>query len=216
MSRKTIVVIGGGGHARALIDILTEQGMDIGVIVDPAPAPTSTRLKGIEWLSDDEQVLRYLPDEVLLVNGIGAMPYSEARKSVCEHFRTLGYTFMTVIARSASVSQNAIIEEGAQVLRGAIVNNDSVIGTDSIINTSAVIEHDCRIARNCHVAPGATLSGGVKLSEGVHVATGANIINGVTIGANTIIGVGANITASVGDNMVVYGAKNFTERRKDV
>ncbi|MGE6433029.1 NeuD/PglB/VioB family sugar acetyltransferase [Shewanella baltica] len=209
MKNKPLVIIGGGGHAAALLEVLLLQGRDVIAVVAPEITAGKELFKGIEHLKSDDAILNFYPSEIQLVNGIGAMPYSCLRTKIHLEFKGLSYDFATVIANSANVSANATISEGVQILSNATICIGCKIGFGTIINTSASIDHDCEIAAFCHIAPGVIMSGQVRVNESVHIGTGAKIINGIQIGKNTIIGVGANIFKTLPDSSIAYGARPF-------
>ncbi|WP_338365357.1 acetyltransferase [uncultured Pseudoalteromonas sp.] len=207
MKNKPLIIIGGGGHAAVLAEILLKQNKKIVCVVAPELIAASNLFDNIELLHSDDDILKFNPQEVLLVNGIGSMPYKSAREAIYSRFKKLGYEFATVISDSAIVSDYSMIGCGVQVMNNCVVNIGTVVGENTIINTSSSIDHDCRIGAHCHLAPGSTLSGQVVIENNVHIATGSNLINDITIGRNSIIGVGANITKSIPANSIVYGAR---------
>ncbi|GAA65008.1 pilin glycosylation protein [Pseudoalteromonas sp. BSi20311] len=200
-------MIGGGGHAAALLEILLLQGRDIIAVVAPEITASKALFKDIKHFKDDNSILDFAPDEVELVNGIGAMPDSGLRTKIHIEFKSKSYEFATVIASSANVSVYATIARGAQVLANATICIGSEIGFGTIVNTSASIDHDCKIDTFCHIAPGVIMSGNVHVKESVHIGTGAKIINGIQIGKNAIIGVGANILKTLPDSAIAYGTR---------
>lgn len=209
MSNPEYLIIGGGGHAAALAEILIKQNKSILGVVAPNVLAGNAIFDTVKHYSQDDDVLRFAVDKVLLVNGIGAMPRQTLRKKVYTRFSELGYTFATVIADSALVSDYALLAKGVQIMNNAVINIGSEIGENTIINTSVSVDHDCTIGAHSHLAPGTTLSGQVKVESNVHIATGSSIINNVTIGCNTIIGVGANITKSIPKYSIAYGAHSI-------
>lgn len=86
MSNPRYLIIGGGGHAAALAEILIKQKKTIIGVVAPE---ITTGLKIFDsvpqYLSDDD-VLKFSVDQVLLVNGIGAMPRQTLRKKFIHVF----------------------------------------------------------------------------------------------------------------------------------
>jgi len=208
MSDLHYLMIGGGGHAASLADILLKQNKQLVGVVAPSITAGQGIFSGVEHFLNDDDILQFSTSEVILVNGIGAMPNQPLREIIYKRFKKLGYTFATVIADSALVSDYSVLADGAQVMNNVVINIGSKIGENSIINTSVSVDHDCLIGAHCHIAPGATLSGQVKVESNVHIATGVNIINNITIGAESIIGVGANITKSVNAKSLVYSARS--------
>lgn len=209
MSNPGYLIIGGGGHAAALAEILIKQNKPLLGVVAPNILAGHAIFDTVQHYLQDDDVLRFAVDKVLLVNGIGAMPRQTLREKVYTRFNELGYTFATVIADSALVSDYAVLAQGAQIMNNAVINIGSEIGENTIVNTSVSVDHDCTIGAHSHLAPGTTLSGQVKIESNVHIATGSSIINNVTIGCNTIIGVGANITKSIPKYSIAYGAHSI-------
>lgn len=208
MKNKPIIVLGGGGHAGALVDILKRQQCELVAIVSP-DKPTLSVLMDVPYLPGDEQVFKYAPHEILLVNGIGSLPGNTVRFEIYNLFKSHGYSFRSVIADNAYVSGFAHLEEGVQVMPRAVVQTGAHIGINTIINTGAIIDHDCQIGAHNHIATGACLSGQVITDSGVHVGTGASVIQSISIGKHSTIGAGATVNKNISDNLTVYPAKVF-------
>lgn len=208
MNKKPLILIGAGGHAASLAEILLEQKREIIAVVAPSLTESGANiLSSFTHYTEDEKILEFDANKVELINGVGAMPKSGLREKIHKRFTQAGFTFAKVVANSAFVSPNTEIGEGVQVMRNATICLGTIIGENTIVNTRASIDHDCVVGKHCHIAPGVTMSGNVTLSDNVHIATGASIINGVQIGKRTVVGVGASVTKSIKENCIVYGAK---------
>lgn len=207
ISRK-IIIIGGGGHAKVLIDILKYQKIDIYAVSSPQIDHDSVLFKGLEILSNDDEIYKFRPNEICLINGIGSIPGNTIREESFKKFRKDDYDFLTIKSDFSLISDYCNIGMGTQIMSGAIINTDTKIGENCIINSGAVIEHDCVLGESNHIAPGALLSGGVSTGTSVHIGTGAVIIQGITIGKNSIIGAGAVVTSNIPDNQIVYPSRS--------
>lgn len=208
---KRYLVLGGGGHARVIIDILAASRTAIAAIVAPE-LRQNPEFRGLRHLRDDNQVNHYRPSEVILVNALGSLPKQyNLREVLHERFKQAGYQFLTVISETAIVSKYATLEEGAQVLPGAILNACNV-GESSIINTGAIVEHDVIIGKHCHIAPGATICGNVSVGNNVHIGAGATIIQGIDIGDGAVVGAGSVVSRNLASREVHYPAKPFTKK----
>ena len=205
------MIIGAGGHASVLVDILRQQNREILGVVSPEIESKCKVFDGIDHFENDDDVLRFNNKTIKLVNGVGSLPGNSLRALIYGKFKALGFEFETIVASSALVSNYVELEEGVQVFTGAIVQTGAVIGVNTIINSGAIVEHDCKIGNHNHIAPSATLSGGVVLENNVHIGTGANIIQSITIGKGTVIGAGVAITENIGSGRVVYPARNFIQ-----
>lgn len=192
-----VIVVGGGGHAKVLIDCLLALKMSVLGFTDCNLESADRHILGVRLLGSDNIILQHSPESVLLVNGIGTVGRTDKRKGIYEHFKKLGYGFTSVVHPSSVVSRDVAVSEGAQIMAGAVVQPGSHIGSNSIINTKASVDHDCLIGDHVHLAPGVTLSGMVRVGGGTHIGTGAIVIQGVKIGQNTIVAAGALVVKDV-------------------
>ncbi|HWQ62070.1 MAG TPA: acetyltransferase [Negativicutes bacterium] len=199
-----VIVLGAGGHAKVLVDTLQRLSADIVALVDVAHGGPHAVL-GVPVVSGEETVLRYNPEEIRLVNGIGSVGSTRKRAGVFQRFHDQGYHFATVVHPAAVVAGEVTLAEGVQIMAGAVVQPGCTIGADTIVNTGATIDHDCRIGAHVHIAPGATLSGGVVADDGVHIGAGATVIQGVRLGADSIVGAGAAVLKDVAVAATVVG-----------
>ncbi|WP_139463182.1 acetyltransferase [Aeromonas veronii] len=206
---KPVIVLGAGGHASVLVDMLRSQGVVPIALVAPAAGTPRAALADIPLWRDEGKILTYSPDEVELVNGIGSLPGNSLRVELFSRYRTLGYHFARLVSAKAIVSDYAVLEEGVQVMAGAIIQAGTRIGPNSIINTGAIVDHDCSIGSNNHIAPGAVLSGGVSTGDAVHIGTGAMLIQNIKIGSHTVVGAGATVMKDLAPNKTLYVAKPF-------
>lgn len=199
---RPVVILGGGGHARVLLEALRVLGVPVVGFV--APSPEEGRLGDVPWLGGDE-ALPGLDDGVEVVNGVGSAGNAERRAAVHAAAEAAGARFRTVIHPQALVDDSAEVGAGAQILAGSVVGVSARIGADAIVNTGAIVDHDSVIGAHSHIAPGAVLAGDVSVGEGTHVGLGSRIIQGVTIGSRCVIGAGAVVLENVPDGATVVG-----------
>ncbi|MGI1677490.1 MAG: NeuD/PglB/VioB family sugar acetyltransferase [Cellvibrionaceae bacterium] len=201
---KPVIILGGGGHASVLVDILVNQGRDILALISPNNIKERRVFDGLKHYASDDYVLSFSADEIELVNGIGSLPGETARFEIYKKFTNLGYVFSSVISSASIVSKIVELSNGVQIMPGAIINAGVIIGGNTIINSGAIIEHDCRIGENNHIAPGVSISGNVITDKQVHVGTGASIIQNIELGENVVVGAGAIVTCNVPSFSTVY------------
>ncbi len=200
-----MILLGGGGHARVLLDSLRLLSVEVLGIVEKDPGGVMKRVLGVPVLGPDKVVLDYDPSEVLLVNGLGGAGNTSSRTRLFQSFATRGYSFAGVVHPRAIISSTVLLSEGIQVMAGAVINPGTTVGDNTIINTSASVDHDCRIGAHVHIAPGVTLSGAVVVGDEVHIGTGATVIQGVTIGARAVVGAGTVVLRAVAPDTTVVG-----------
>jgi sugar O-acyltransferase (sialic acid O-acetyltransferase NeuD family) len=208
-----IVLIGGGGHARVLIDALRASGdsRTIGVI-DADPARAGTAVFDVPVLGGDA----LLPELAaagtrLFVVGLGGTRDNGPRARLFESAAALGMQPVTIVHPAATVSTYASVGAGAQILAGAVVNAGARLGRNVIVNTAAVVEHDCTIGDHAHVSTGAKLASTVSVGAGAHVGVGATVRQSISIGDRAVVGAGAVVVKDVPAGAVVAGvpAKEF-------
>ena len=205
MKGKPVILLGAGGHAEVLLDILLEQDVEVLGFAEKAGADRPANIYGVSVIGSDSDVERYSPEAIELVNGVGSVGSTALRQRIYEKFKRNGYSFRQVIHPSAVISRRAELGEGVQIMAGAVVNIGACVGDNSIINTNASVDHDCVIGAHVHIAPGVTLSGGVTVGGGSHIGTDAAIVQGVHLGTNVIVGAGALVLKDVRDGAAVCG-----------
>lgn len=198
-----VVMLGSGGHARALQELLAEQNTTLVGYVSPTSANSS--LADTIWLGSDDMLRELDPKLIQLVNGIGSTSTVILRRTVFQAAMRWGYSFRNVVDEAASVRRSAVLGIGVQILPGAIIGSDVVLGDDVLVNSGAIIEHGSRVGPHSHISPGAVLSGAVTVGDSSHVGLGAKVIQGVSIGSNCTIGAGAVVIRDVPDGSLAMG-----------
>ncbi|HDR2707101.1 NeuD/PglB/VioB family sugar acetyltransferase [Enterobacter mori] len=206
------VLIGSGGHSRVLAEIVQKNNKDICCLVTLTPPDNNGIFSDAVFLSDNDFIKQYDNKDVILVNGIGQVPYNRTRESIYKKYTRLGYKFGKIISTNSVVSSFSSLSDGVQILTGAIIQYGAKIGSNSIVNTGAIVEHDSIIGDNCHIAPGSVICGDVRIGHSTIIGAGATVIQGVTIGNNCIIGAGAVITKDISSSNICYPARIHIEK----
>lgn len=196
------VLIGAGGHAKVIIDILKLNNQDIkGVIDDNQEKSTFLDYPILGKVKDIPSLIKEDP-EILFIISIGS---NFIRKEIANKLEGIGASFGTAIHPSAIISSSVEIGNGTVVMPNSIINAGAKIGEHCIINSSSVVEHECELKDFVHISPGAMLAGNVKVGEGTHIGIGASVIQNINIGSNTIVGAGAVIIRDTSDNVKLVG-----------
>lgn len=204
--QKNILLIGGGGHCKSVLDSILQlnEYLKIGIIDKKDKIDSS--VMGIPVVGCDQNLKN------LFHNGykyafitLGSIGDSSIRKKLYDKLIKIGFKIPIIIDPSASVSKSAMIESGVFIGKQSIVNSDSIIRKCSIINSGSIVEHDCQIGDFVHIAPGAVLGGNVHIGENSHIGLNASIKQQVKIGANTMIGMGSIVLNDIDDNIIAYG-----------
>ncbi len=200
VDQQSIILIGGGGHAKVMLDTaLCANRMVLGFVDDEPDAPIA-EMPGcpecVGGFSDLETVAG--GGFFLAVGDLGL------RAELIEQMGACVFA-APIVHPSAVIAESATVEDGVFVSAGAIINAHAHIGTHAIMNTGAIVEHDCRVGINTHVAPRAVLGGGVVIGDHTLIGIGATVLPGVRIGDRCVVGAGAVVTSDVGDGETVVG-----------
>ena len=206
MNNKPVIIVGTGGHAKVVADMLKLSNREILGFVDPK-MDAELDFCGKKVLGDDSVISQYPHNEIELANGIGSLPGKKNRWKLADKMRMQGYSFATIVHPSSIIAPDVFLGEGVQVMAGVVIQSSVKIGKDSIINTGAIVDHDCNILKNCHLSPGVVCSGGVLIGENTHVGTGSIVIECISIGKNSIIAASSVVYRDVPDGMVLIQKK---------
>ncbi len=199
-----IIVYGGGGHGKSLIDLVRTLGTyRIAAIIDDGLKP-GQEVMGIPVLGGREALPDLFQRGVrLAVNAVGGIGNVSVRIKVFHSLLETGFTCPALAHPSAVIERSASMEPGVQVFAQAYVGSEARIGFGTIINTGAIVSHDCDLGNYVNLSPGAILAGEVHVGEGALIGMGVTVNLGVQIGAGARIGNGATVKSDVAEGAVV-------------
>lgn len=185
-----VLILGAGGHAKVIADILMWQGALIRGFLDDDPNMWGKTCLGLPVLGAIDRYFEY--DLGGLIIGVGD---NLVRRSIAERLRAQPQgLWLNAIHPRATIAQSVKLGRGVMVGAGAVINPDTVLGDHVVINTGATVDHDCTIGDFAHVAPGAHLAGGVVLGEGVLIGIGSSLTPNVRVGEWTTVRAGSVVT----------------------
>ncbi len=197
-----LVILGAGGHGRALFALLRDLGLHAVIgMVDAAPGVVPPA--GLALLGTEAALPALRRDGVALACiAIGA---NAQRLAAAARLQAMGFALPALLHPSVIRAADAVAEEGAVALPRAVLGAGARLGRLSILNTGAILEHDGVLGEGAHAAPGAVLPGGVRVGARALIGAGAACRPHVTIGADAVIGVGAAVVADVPPGAVLGG-----------
>ncbi len=204
MSRR-IVVIGGGEHARVLIDAIrtAPAAWELLGFVDADRCEETTRRLGVPRLGGDEVLERHRGAYAIL--GFGALEARERREEAVRRLTPVVEGWAVVVHATAWVSPTALVGEGSVIMAGAVVQTGARIGAHCILNSGAILEHDVVLGEQAQVAPGATLGGGSRIGPRAYIGIGAAVRDHISIGEGATVGMGAVVVRDVPAGAKVMG-----------
>jgi UDP-perosamine 4-acetyltransferase len=199
--KDAVVIIGAGGHAKVVIDLLNSSGVPIFGLTDVDGSPR--RILGAPVLGNDE----ILPS--LFTQGVRhafvALGDNRLRLAMGTRVHALGFDLVNAISPRATISPSARLGRGVAIMAGAVINADAQIGDLAIINTGAGVDHDTFVGRGSHVGPGAAVAGGVHIGSGALLGVGSSVAPGCSIGEGATIGAGACVIDDIAPDLVAVG-----------
>jgi UDP-perosamine 4-acetyltransferase len=195
-----VVIAGGGGHAKVVVDVMQRNGTEIAGCICPRG---SYDVPDVDWLGENDDIQMLCEQGLTLVHV--AIGDNALRSRLTKWFLEQGFRLASAISSQAIVSSKAIIGAGVAIMPGAVINAWAQIGDGVIVNTAASVDHDCRVDNYVHLAPGCRLAGNVHVGEGTFLGIGSTVIPGTRIGNWSVIGAGAVVIRPVPDDVTAVG-----------
>jgi acetyltransferase EpsM len=209
---NAIVVYGGGGHGKALIDLIRVlKAYPIAGIVDDG-IPSGSTIMGVPVLGGSAILEQLIKAGVCLAaNAVGGIGDINSRIRVFESLKQVGFTCPMLVHPIAFVEPSASLADGVQVMPHAYVGSEARVGFGAIINTGAIVSHDCIIGDCANLSPGAILAGEVSVGNASLIGMGTTINLRVKIGTRARIGNGATVKQDVPDGSIVRAGTIWPE-----
>jgi UDP-perosamine 4-acetyltransferase len=202
VSVQPVVVVGAGGHAKVIIELIQAQGCYRVVgLIDADPTPRT--VLGVQVIGADRDLPR-LRDSGLN-KAFVALGDNRRRVAIGRDLAHVGFEIINAISSAAIISPSAQVGRGVAIMAGAVVNAATTIGDFAIVNTGALIDHDVMIAEGAHVGPGCALAGNVRIGRLACLGVGTSATPGTTVGAGALVGAGACIIRDIPDDAVARG-----------
>lgn len=203
MNQKNIILVGGGGHCKSVIDVAESAGYNILGILD-MPEEVGKSVLNYKVLGTDEEIPQYT-DKAEFIITVGFIKNPAIRIRIYNRIKEAGGKLATIIASTAHVSRYAALGEGTVVMHQAVVNAGANIGENCIINTFCNIEHDAVIGNQCHISTGTMVNGDCKVGDRVFIGSQSVLANGITVGEEIIVGAGSVVRKSISEKGVYAG-----------
>ena len=193
----TFAIIGSGGHAKSIYDIIKNR----------ARVTFFDNKKKIFEVGNKKFIVKKYSNikKHKITQAFVAIGDNKLRQNNYNFLKKNKIKLTKLIHPKAYYSFGSQIGEGTVLMQGACVNTDTKIGINCIINTNSSIDHDCIINDHSHICPGVTIAGNVKIGKNCWIGLGAKIIQNCIIGDNVFVAAGAVITKNVKSNSFVKG-----------
>jgi len=190
---KNIILIGGGGHCKSVIDVIEqEKKYKISGIIDK-PEFLGKKISEYKVIGDDSDLVSLVKKIKYAIITVGHIKSANLRIKLFKLVKKAGFLLPTIISPISYVSKRSNIGEGTVIMHHAIVNANTFIGDNCIINSKALIEHDCSILNHCHISTNTTINGGVKIGSESFIGSNVTTKDNIQIKENSFIKAGTLI-----------------------
>lgn len=203
---KGVVIIGAGGHAREVAEIIQHRARDgagppvLGFVVDAEYLDAAAG--GPQVLGDWSWFEGVDCGGLAVVCAVGAPP---ARKRLAERAAARGLTFASAVSPLAYLSPGARLGRGVMIFPHAFASAGCLIDDHAVVNVGASVSHDARVGRYATLGPGARLAGHASVGEGAYLGVGAGVIDRVSVGGWATVGAGAVVTRDLPGDVTAVG-----------
>ncbi len=189
---KDILIIGCGGHAKSIIEIINKEEWNIvGIIGQENEKNRKILNYKVIGTDNDIELLRKKYSFVFVA--IGQIGSSNKRRSIIKNMKNYRFSFPIIKSKYSIVSSDVTINSGTSIGHGVIINPGAKIDDHCIINTKSLLEHDVEIGKYCHISTGVIINGGVKIGNNSFIGSGAIIREGLEIPPNSVISAGKRV-----------------------
>ena len=201
--QKPLVLVGGGGHCKSVIEAAESAGYSILGVLD-MPEEVGKAILSTKVIGTDDDIPAYV-DKAEFVITVGFIKTPDTRIKLYNRIKEAGGKLATVIASTAHVSKYAEIGEGTVVLHQAFVNADAKVGCNVILNNFVNIEHDAVIGDQCHISTGAMVNGECKVGNNCFIGSQSVLTNCISVCDDIIVGAGSFVRKSISEKGIYSG-----------
>lgn len=194
--KRPLILIGGGGHCKSVIEVAESAGYEIKGILDMPDEVGKEVLPGHKIIGIDEDIPQYV-EKCDFVITVGFIKNPALRIKLYNKVKAAGGRLATIIASTAHVSKYAELGEGTVIMHQAFVNAGAKIGDNCIINTFVNIEHDAEVGNQCHISTGTMVNGECKIGENCFIGSQSVCANCIEIASDIIVGAGSVVRKSI-------------------
>lgn len=178
---EKLILIGGGGHCRSVIDVIEQEGrFEIAGIVDRIEMMGKDVL-GYKVIASDAELPALAEKIRYALIAVGQIGSPQLRIKLFNQARSAGFQFPVIVSPRAYISKYARVGEGTIVMHDSLINANASVGKNCIINSKALIEHDSIIGDHCHISTGAIVNGTVRVGHGCFVGSHATTSQSIDI-----------------------------------
>jgi len=204
MNREPIILVGGGGHCRSVIDVIEEENrFEIFGIVDKTAKVGDTILGYPVIDGSNPKSLQKDCNNFHIT--VGQIKSSTVRRNLYDEIKEFGGNLPVIKSPHAIVSRHSSIGEGTVIMHQVVINANANIGVANILNTSCLIEHDAIVGNFNHISTKSIVNGNCEVGNDSFLGSNAVLAHGVKIADHVIVAAGSNVYKSLKDSGIYLG-----------
>lgn len=201
-----ILLIGAGGHAKCMIDILARQCEYQLVGIIGREDESISELMGFQVFKGDAHLEFFWRQGIhKILIGVGGYRNNNTRKDIFFRLKSMHFEIVNLIDATATIAEDVIMGDGVVIFPGVIINPGVKIGNNVIVNNGSIICHDTVVQDHVNISPGVTIGASSSIGEGAFFALGSSAISGVQIGSEILVAAGAMVTCDISEPGVYFG-----------
>ena len=177
---KKIIIIGGGGTAHNVIDLLLNEQSEyypIGFL----DKKKCKNILGIKYLGKDK-ILHKLKKEMKIDYAFPAIGYGEninnrLRLDIFKKLKKLNFKIPNIISEKAFIRSNVKMGEVNLIQAGSVIDTEAVLGNNISINNA--IGHKTIIKDHVTITGSVTLAGGIIIGEGSFLGMNCTVFRNI-------------------------------------
>lgn len=203
--RSRLVVIGGGGFGREVLDLIDALPGDtrpevLGVVDDGVVDNRLLQAYSVEHLGP----LAVLDDIAPDVGYVVAIGNPSIRAQIDALLRDRRPS-PVLIHPSVTMGRRVELGPGSVLCAGARLTNHIDVGRHVHVNLNCTVGHDSTLSDYATLSPLVAISGNVHVGPGAFFGTGAKINPGLRVGGGSVVGTGAAVVREVPQDVTVVG-----------
>lgn len=191
MIKENLILIGGGGHCKSVIDVIELENKYKIIGVLDKNISIGTRILDYEIIGRDEDISNYSKfNDIKFLITVGQIKSYAVRLEIGKKLEENNCKIASIVSPRAYISKYSKVGKGTVVMHDAFVNVNATVGIHCILNTNANVEHDSTIGDFCHISTGVIVNGDCTIEKGCFLGSNSTISNGKRVIKNSVITAG--------------------------
>jgi len=194
---KTVAIIGGGGLAKEIIEVVEILGYEVYGIFAQEKTDIQYPYKG--YLNELIKSRSKFSGAILAI-GAYNLKTNKARNNILSFLKLHNIEQISIISPFARIGKGVEVGKGVYIGHNSVIAVDAKIGDSVSINTGSFIGHDTIIFPNSVIGPNVFIGGNCIIEKDVTIAASSNILQGIRVGANSTVGISSLVLKTLKPN----------------